>query len=61
MCTNKQLVWLYHVYLLHYGHLKMEKTTFLRFDDNVQGLIWACGTGDTAVKLAPLERAAQIL
>jgi len=39
----------------------MEKTTFLRFDDNVQGLIWACLIGDKAVKLTPLERAAQIL
>ena len=61
MCTNKQLDWLNHVYLLHYGQLKLEKTKILHFDDHFQGHIWACGIGDTALKLAPLERAAQIL
>ena len=61
MCTEKQLGQLYHVYLLQYSLLKMNETTFLPFDDNVQGLIWPCGTCDTSMKLTPLERAAQIL
>ena len=58
VCTEKQLGQLYHVYLLQYSLLKMKETTFLPFDDKVQGLKWACGIGDTAMKLTPLERAA---
>ena len=61
VCTEKQLGQLYHVYLLQYSLLKIKETMFLPFDDNVQGLIWTCGIGDTAMKLTPLERAAQIL